>query len=204
MTYESDFDRIWITQEGSGDDTGALWCRDQIAEDDVEYVNVRLLNAQAERIAELEAERDHWRNLVNDLEHNAIYLDSVAFYEGRHNESAARIAALEKFKKLYNVCIWKREKERDRITELEAACEAASRMMRAVAYDGGLDDLLPPESRNEYAKVLRDLVSATKSLKHEDGCWCEASFAMPGTVARHSDECLAMQAAMAKAIGGEG
>lgn len=45
----------------------------------------------------------------------------------------------------------------NRIEELEAACKAASRIMHAVAYDGGLDALLPQESRNEYAKVLREL-----------------------------------------------
>lgn len=50
---------------------------------------------QAARIAELEADRDHWRNMVNDLEHNSIYLDSIAFYEGRHAEVTARIAELE-------------------------------------------------------------------------------------------------------------
>lgn len=52
-------------------------------------------NWQAARIAELEADRDHWRNMVNDLEHNSIYLDSIAFYEGRHAEVTARIAELE-------------------------------------------------------------------------------------------------------------
>lgn len=52
-------------------------------------------DAMAARIAELEADRDHWRNMVNDLEHNSIYLDSIAFYEGRHAEVTARIVELE-------------------------------------------------------------------------------------------------------------
>lgn len=46
-------------------------------------------DAQALRIAQLEANIDYWRNLVNDLEHNDIYLDSQAYYEGRIAELEA-------------------------------------------------------------------------------------------------------------------
>ena len=45
-----------------------------------------------EHNAELEAQRDRWRNLVNDLEHNDIYLDSKAYYEGRIAELESAIA----------------------------------------------------------------------------------------------------------------
>ncbi len=40
----------------------------------------------------LKAERDHWRNLVDDLEQNGIYLDSKAYYEGRIAELETAIA----------------------------------------------------------------------------------------------------------------
>lgn len=53
---------------------------------------VKTIDAQATRIADLEADRDHWRNLVDDLEHNDVYLDSKAYYEGRIAELEAAIA----------------------------------------------------------------------------------------------------------------
>lgn len=76
-------------------------------------------DAQAARIAELEADRDHWRNMVNDLEHSSIYLDSIAFYEGRHAEVTARIAELEA--------------QRDAL--LEACEEALAEIMESISWD---------------------------------------------------------------------
>jgi hypothetical protein len=67
--YPRDFDRIFLTLESASDETGALWCEDQVTDDDVEYVNVRLYAAQAERIAELEGAL---RGLVED-EESGIY-----------------------------------------------------------------------------------------------------------------------------------
>lgn len=40
---------------------------------------------------------------------------------------------------------------------------------------------------------------ALKSLKHEDGCFCEASFSGPGCHPRHSPECAAAIQALADA-----
>ena len=47
-----------------------------------------------------------------------------------------------------------------------------------------------------------DLLGALKALRHADGCFCEAGFAMPdGSHPRHSPECEAAYAAIAKAEG---
>ena len=48
-----DYERIWLTGGGFSEE-GVAWCDERIEDDDVEYVNARLFNAQAERIAELE------------------------------------------------------------------------------------------------------------------------------------------------------
>jgi hypothetical protein len=111
-----------------------------------------------------------------------------------------------------------------RIAELEAALAAAQ-----CAYDSaiiqelkrqsetgrgpltmvptGTLDLLIEDACEEQTAVLNkriaELEAACESLKHADGCWCEASFAMPGTIVSHSDECLAMQAVIAKLSGVE-
>lgn len=51
--------------------------------------DIHVLHAHA---AALKAERDYWRNLVDDLEQNGIYLDSKAYYEGRIAELETAIA----------------------------------------------------------------------------------------------------------------
>jgi len=48
-----DYEHIWLTGDGFSEE-GVAWCDERIEDDDVEYVNARLFNAQAERIAELE------------------------------------------------------------------------------------------------------------------------------------------------------
>jgi len=48
--------RIYLTYCGGGHEQPVLWCRDRVDDSDIEYVNVAAFRAQAERIAELEAE----------------------------------------------------------------------------------------------------------------------------------------------------
>lgn len=76
-----------------GDETWAQEAQREMDAAEKELLGV--VDAQMQTIKMLEADRDHWRNMVNDLEHNSIYLDSIAFYEGRHAEVTARIAELE-------------------------------------------------------------------------------------------------------------
>lgn len=78
---------IWAAMPGSK--------ADDLRSPAIRAALLAVYDAQAARITELEADRDHWRNLVDDLQNNGIYLDSIAFYEGRHAESTARIAELE-------------------------------------------------------------------------------------------------------------
>lgn len=51
------------------------------------------------------------------------------------------------------------------------------------------------------AAAAPDLLAALKTLRHIDGCFCEAAWAMDGAHPRHSDECEAAQNAIAKAEG---
>ena len=46
-----------------------------------------------------------------------------------------------------------------------------------------------------------ELVGALEAFMHDDGCFCDAAFAGPGTIVRHSDECIAACSALAKARG---
>lgn len=52
-------------------------------------------------------------------------LKQIKAQAARIAELEAQAVELEKWHTLYNVCIYKREEERARIAELEAACEAA-------------------------------------------------------------------------------
>jgi hypothetical protein len=54
--------------------------------------------------------------------------------------------------------------------------------------------------RNE--DLIEDLLAALESLKHGDGCYCAAAFAMDGAHPSHSDECRAACRAIEKAGGG--
>lgn len=71
------------------------------------------LNKAYVRIKALEAERDHWRNLVNDLEHNSIYLDSKAYYEGRIAELESAIAL-----SISDIDLSRADSARDRLFEV--------------------------------------------------------------------------------------
>ena len=51
--------------------------------------------------------------------------------------------------------------------------------------------------------INAELVAALDGLRHADGCWCDAAFAMPDTVVSHSAECISAQAAIAKMEGKE-
>jgi len=66
-----------------------------------------------EHNAELEAQRDRWRNLVNDLEHNDIYLDSKAYYEGRIAELESAIAL-----SISDIDLSRADSARDRLFEV--------------------------------------------------------------------------------------
>jgi len=49
-----DYERIWLTGDGFSEEDAA-WCDKRIEDDDIEYVNARLFNAQAKHVAELES-----------------------------------------------------------------------------------------------------------------------------------------------------
>jgi DNA anti-recombination protein RmuC len=57
------------------------------------------------------------------------------------------------------------------------------------------------DERDELQARCATLRSALEGLKHADGCYCDAAFAMPGTIVKHYDECLAAQAALATDTG---
>lgn len=48
--------RIYLTYQGGSYEQPVLWCQDSIDDDDVAYINAATFAAQAERIAELEAQ----------------------------------------------------------------------------------------------------------------------------------------------------
>jgi hypothetical protein len=56
-------------------------------------------------------------------------------------------------------------------------------------------------SKHTLIAAAPDLLEALKLFRHVDGCFCEASFSGPGCHPRHSPECEAAQAAIAKAEG---
>ena len=81
---------------------------------------------------------------------------------------------------------------------------------RPVANPGGFRNG-HPECRDENAAnaafIVRacnchdELLEALEAFMHDEGCFCEAAFAGPGTIVRHSDECIAACSAIAKARG---
>ena len=168
--YPDDFDRIWITQEGAGDDTGALWCQDQITEDDVEYVNVRLYDVQAARIAELlkralEAEQsaDGLRQMLKDQ--GSAAQDRIAELKGCYanllHDYAEASARADDLKSAYDRAI---QDGSSRIAELwaqrNALLKATKTLCDAVAEQSALlaiEGALVVEYRAARAAIARAL-----------------------------------------------
>lgn len=55
----------------------------------------------------------------------------------------------------------------------------------------------------ERVGIEAQLLGALKSLRHGDGCFCDAAFAGPGTTVTHSPECIAARVAIKAAAGEE-
>ena len=73
-----------------------------------------------------------------------------------------------------------------------------------VEHAGAIEMVSQSVSLDEIISMFRqrkELLEALENLKHDDGCFCDASFAGPGTIVRHSDECMAAMDAIAKARG---
>jgi len=67
-----------------------------------------------------------------------------------------------------------------------------------------LDNLALDISGADMARLFAaapDLLRALMMLMHGDGCFCEASFAGPGTIVSHTPECKAAMLAIARARG---
>ena len=62
-----------------------------------------------------------------------------------------------------------------------------------------LEDVMAENAR--LLTLAGELTEALESLQHGDGCYCDAAFAGPGTIVRHTDECEVARAALAKARG---
>jgi hypothetical protein len=48
------------------------------------------------------------------------------------------------------------------------------------------------------AHEIEQLRGALEALKHGDGCYCDAAFALTGTIVMHSPECIAARAVLAQ------
>jgi cell division septum initiation protein DivIVA len=85
--------------------------------------------------------------------------------------------------------------------ELRAALASANALIGSTAEEcKGIVSQCEKE-RDRLRARAEAMRSALEGLKHADGCYCDAAFAMPGTIVKHYDECLAAQAALATDAG---